>query len=81
MVNVAEDEPCAIMMDAGTVAAALELVSATVTPPDPAAAVNNTVPVADCPLVIELGDTETLLNAATGAGGFTVKLAVVLTLP
>ena len=79
MLNVAEDEPCAIVTLAGIEAAALELPSATVTPPDPAAAVSVTVPVADCPLVIELGDTETLLNAATGAGGFTVKLAVSLT--
>ena len=80
MTNVPEDEPWPIVRLVGMLTAELELPSVTVAPPCPAAAVSVTVPVADCPLVIEAGDTARLLNAATGAGGFTVKLAVLLTL-
>jgi hypothetical protein len=41
----------------------LELESETATPPVPAADVRVTVPVADCPLTMVLGLTETLLRA------------------
>ena len=64
-VNAAVVEPCGNVTLDGTLAAAvLELESDTVVPPVPAAAVRVTVPVPDCPLMIVLGLTETLLNVA-----------------
>lgn len=66
--KAAEVEPCGTVTVAGTLAALLlELDSDTVRPPVPAAAVRLTVPAPDKPLMIELGLTATLLNAA-GAG-------------
>jgi hypothetical protein len=78
-VNVAEVEPAGTVTLGGTLAAVvLELESETDTPPVPAAAVKVTVPVPVCPLAIELGLTERLLNAA--GIGFTVKANVTFTL-
>jgi hypothetical protein len=78
--NVAEVEPCGIVMEVGTVAALeFELESDTTAPPDPAAAVRLTVPVPDWPPTIVAGLTETLLSAAGGTG-FTVSAAVLATL-
>jgi hypothetical protein len=74
--NVAEVEPCGIVMEVGTVAALeFELESDITAPPDPAAAVRLTVPVPDWPPTIVAGLTETLLSAA--GGGFTVTVRVV----
>jgi hypothetical protein len=76
--NVAELDPCGTVTDAGAPATAeFELEIDTATPPDPAALVSVTVPVLDWPPVMELGLTETLLNAA--GGGFTVIGKVALT--
>ena len=63
-VKVAEVEPCGTVTDAGTVAAEGKAESVIVAPPDGAAAVSCTVPVADWPLMIVFGETETLLRAA-----------------
>lgn len=69
-VNVAVVDPCGITTLAGTLAAVVaELERNTVKPPKPAAEVDVTVPVPDCPLTIELGLTEKVLRAG---GGFTV---------
>jgi len=66
-VNFAEVAPCATVTLAGTLAAVeFELESDTTAPPEGAAAVIVTVPVAEPPLAIVLGLTETLLNAAAG---------------
>jgi hypothetical protein len=65
-VNVAELAPCGTVTVAGTLAAVLlelESNSDTIAPPLPAAAVRLTVPVADCPLTMVLGLTDTLLKA------------------
>jgi hypothetical protein len=68
--NVAEVEPCGITTLAGTLASmVLELESATVTPPVPAAAVRVTVPVPDCPLTRTAGFTAMPLRAPDAAGG------------
>ena len=74
-------EPCGTTTEAGTDAAVeLELDSWTVTPPDPAAKVSVTVPVTDCPVVAELGDTDKLLSTGLGAAPM-VTLAVLLAPP
>jgi hypothetical protein len=76
--KMAEIAPCGTVTLEGTLAAVvLELESETRTPPEPAAAVRLTVPVADLPLVIAVGLTVILLSA--GTGGLTVALAVMLT--
>jgi hypothetical protein len=77
--KVCEVVPCATMMVAGTVAAALELLSDTVTPPLPAADVRVTVPVPvpSGPSTIVDGLTETLLSAT--ATGLTVRPTVAFT--
>ena len=76
--NVADVAPCAIVTEAGTVAAAVfELERATTAPPDPAADVSVTVPVADCPPTTVAGLTEMPLRL--GGGGFTVRPNVSLT--
>jgi len=70
--KVADFAPCAMVIDAGTLAAEeLELESVTSAPPTGAAAVRMTVPVPVWPLTIVLGLTETLLSAA--GGGLTVR--------
>ncbi len=51
------------MLDGTPAALVFELESESVAPPVPAAAVSVTVPVADWPLVMELGLTERLLRA------------------
>ena len=77
-VNVADVDPAGTVTLAGTLAAVLlELESVTTTPPVPAAEVRLTVPVPVWPLMIVLGLTETLLNAA--AGGLMVTPNVLLT--
>jgi hypothetical protein len=66
MGNVADAEPCRTVTDAGTLnAVVFELERDTTTPPEPAADVRLTVPVADWPPTMVLGLTETLLSAAT----------------
>jgi hypothetical protein len=76
--NVAEAEPCGTVTEAGAPAIeALELEIDMVAPPVPAAAVRLTVPVPDCPLVMELGLTEMPLRAP--GSGLTVTLEVALT--
>jgi hypothetical protein len=76
-VNTVDIEPCGTVTVAGTLAAVvLELESATVTPPLPAASVRLTVPAPDRPLTIVPGLTETLLRAA--AGGLMVTPNVTL---
>ena len=66
-VNVAEVEPAGTVTLDGTVAAVvLELESEIATPPVAAAEVRVTVPVADWPLMIVPGLTETLLSTAVG---------------
>lgn len=77
MVNVAEVEPWATVTDAGTVAAELDGERVTVAPPDGAAALNCTVPVADWPLVTEPGEIDILARAA--GRGFTVRFALTVT--
>jgi hypothetical protein len=67
--------PCTTVTEAGTEAAPLELVSATVTPPAGAGMEMVTAPWLACPLRIEFGVTA----SAVGTIGFTVKLALVLT--
>ncbi len=77
-VKVAEVAPAATVTLAGTLAAVeLELDSDTTAPPDGAATVKVTVPVAVFPLAIALGLTAMLLSAA--AGGLTVMPVVALT--
>ena len=76
-VNVAKVEPCGTVTEAGIVTAAPDLESVIVAPPEGAAAVSCTVPVADWPLVMMLGETETLLRAA--GIGFTVTPALSVT--
>ena len=75
--KVAVVAPDSTVTDAGTTAAALLLESETTIPPVPAAEVNVTVPVPDCPLVIVPGFTATLLRA--GGLGLTVRPDVLLT--
>ena len=78
-VNVAEVDPAGTATLAGTLAAVvLELERVTTTPPVPAVEVRLTVPVPVWLLMIVLGLTETLLNAA--AGGLMVTPNVLLTL-
>jgi hypothetical protein len=80
MEKAAEVEPAGTVTPGGTVAAdVLELERLTVTPPVPAAAVRVTVPVAEVPLVSEVGLTETALRAAVTGAGFTVSEAALLT--
>jgi hypothetical protein len=76
--NVADVEPCGMVMDAGMLAAVeLELESAIVSPPLPAADVRLTVPVPDWPLTILVGLTERVLRV--GGGGLIVIAEVALT--
>ena len=75
--NVAVVAPCATVTLAGIVSPAGELDKLTTAPPDPAAFVSVTVPVAEPPLAIVLGATITLDKAA--GGGFTVTADVMLT--
>jgi hypothetical protein len=76
--KVADAEPCGTVTDAGAPAMeALELEIDMVAPPVPAAAVRLTVPVPDCPLVMEAGFTEMLLRAP--GRGLTVTPEVALT--
>ena len=76
--NVAVFEPCATVTDTGTLAAVeFELESDTTAPPEPAAEVRLTVPVADWPLTIVLGLTVMVLRVAWG--GFTIRPKVSLT--
>jgi hypothetical protein len=56
----------------------LELWSETVTTPELAAEVSATVPVPDCPAVMMLGLTETLLRVPT-PGGMIINAAVLKT--
>jgi len=76
-VKVAVVEPCATVTLAGMVSPAGELDKLTTTPPEPAGLVRVTVPVAETPLAIILGDTATLDKAA--GGGFTVTVEVLFT--
>ena len=78
--KVVDVDPCGTVTLVGTPAAVLELVSETIAPPVPAAAVKVTVPVPDWPLVIVPGLTETLLNAAVTGTGLIVSANVLLTL-
>jgi hypothetical protein len=75
--NVAEVAPCATVTLVGIVSPAGELDKLTTAPPEGAALLNVTVPVAEPPLVSALGATATLDKAA--GGGFTVTLAVLVT--
>jgi len=75
--KVAEVAPCATVMLVGIVSPAGELDKLTTAPPEGAALLKVTVPVADPPLAITAGATATLANAAPG--GFTVTPAVWLT--
>ena len=75
--KLAVAEPCATVTLAGIVSPAGELDKLTTTPPDPAGLVSVTVPVAEPPLAIVLGATETVERAA--AGGFTVTAEVLFT--
>jgi len=81
--KVAEVEPLGTVTLPGTLATpALELDRDTLTPPLPAAFVKLTVPVADWPLTIVLGLTDTLLSATLlglAAGGLTVTENILLT--
>ncbi len=78
-VNVVDVDPCGITTLAGTLAPAVgRLERKTVRPSRPAAAVEETVPVAVPPLTIVLGLTEKVLS--TG-GGFTVIPKVTLVPP
>ncbi len=77
--KVADVAPAATVTFAGTLAEVeLELDSDTTTPPVGAAAVNVTVPVADCELWIELELIVRLLSAAADSG-LTVMPVVALT--
>ncbi len=76
-VNVAVVEPCDTVTLAGIVSPAGELDKLTSTPPEPAAFVRVTVPVAVPPLAIVPGATATLDRAP--GGGFTVTMEVVFT--
>ncbi len=69
--------PCGTVTDEGTEAAELELESATVIPPNGAAAAMATVPRAVWPLKVTFGLTERMV----GTIGFTVKLAPIFTPP
>jgi hypothetical protein len=74
-VKLADVAPCATVVVAGTLpAAVLELESDTTTPPAGAGEVRVTVPVPAWPLRIVLGTIETLLSAA--GGGLIATLAV-----
>jgi hypothetical protein len=75
--KVAIRSPSAIVTDAGTVAAALLLVRATVKPPAGAAAVSVTVPVADEPPIGAVG----LRTRLCRPGGEIVRVAVLVTVP
>jgi len=75
--KVAVVAPCANVTFAGIVSPAGELDKLTTAPPDPAGLVSVTVPVAEPPLVIVLGATETVERAAVG--GFTVTAEVLFT--
>lgn len=77
--NVALVWPAAITTFVGTPAAAVSLDSATVAPPDGAAAVSVTVPVDPFPPVTAVGLTVTDESAATGVG-LIVSVAVFETL-
>src|SRR5439155_18089933 len=72
MAAVALVAPAAMVTFAGTVAAALLLVSVTPSPPAGAADVNVTVACADVPPGTLAGLTETADNEAGGGGGVTV---------
>jgi hypothetical protein len=76
MVKVAVVTPAGIVTLAATVATAvLLLVSATTMPPDGAAPLSVTVPVDELPPITEVG----LNERDDSAGGFTVRVAVLLT--
>jgi hypothetical protein len=72
--NVALGDPAAMVTLAGTDAAALLLDSATVNPPEGAAAVRPTMPVDDDPPTTLVGFTETPLSDAGAGGEFTVSV-------
>ena len=75
--KVAVVEPCATVTLGGIVRPAGELDRLTTAPPEPAGLVRVTVPVAEPPLVIVLGATDTLDKAA--GGGFTITAEVLFT--
>ncbi len=74
--KVALVAPAATVTLAGTVTAALLSCSVTTAPPDDAAAVSVTVPVALFPPVTDVGDTLTDCNCAEA--GLTVRVAEAL---
>jgi hypothetical protein len=79
-VKVAEVAPADTLTLEGTEARLdLELDNATTAPPEPAAAVNVTLPVAELPPVTEDGLMEIELSAAVTGAGFTVSEADLLT--
>ena len=75
--KVAVVAPCANVTLAGIVSPAGELDKLTTAPPDPAALLSVTVPVAELPLAIVLGATATLDKA--GASGLIVTMEVLFT--
>jgi len=77
MVNVAEVAPAVTVTLVGAVATALFEVRLTTTPPAGAALYSVTVPVADVPPTMELGDTETPLRPE----GVSVSVVDLVTLP
>jgi hypothetical protein len=78
-VKVAEVAPADTLTLEGTEARLdFELDNATTAPPEPAAAVNVTLPVAEVPPVTEVGLMEIEPSAAVAAVGFTVNVAVLL---
>ena len=80
MVNVVVELPPGTVTLAGTVALLVfELDNETTIPPAGALSVSVTVPVEGEPPVTLVGLTDTADRAATGAGGFTVRLALRLT--
>jgi hypothetical protein len=79
-VKVAVVLPAATVTEAGVVAAALLLASETDTPPEGAAPLKVTVPVADVPLATLEGLTATDKSETVVVAGVTLSAAVLLTL-